>query len=362
MIPERLQIGGTPAAMGRTHGSAYRDDIARFAAERVAAAGDARWIGTDVSRADVLALAEACLPAHHDYAPALFTELAALAEAAGLSTAEALIVSGFTDFLDTAHAVFGAGAAPASPTADQCTAMMVPPQRSATGGPLFAQTWDMHESATAHVVMLDGRPDDAPRFKLFTSRGCLGMIGMNEAGITVGINNLSGADGRHGVTWNFVVREVLAGTTFAAARRALDRAPLAGAHNYLLMAPSGEGINVEATATTRVVTTLTDTPIVHTNHCMAEATRRHERQRLAASQRSSSRRLARAQSLLADSPSITIDTLAAITRDTNDICYPPTPLYGMTTCGAVLADPTARRLWALRGRPSEQRYHGFDVD
>ncbi|MEZ4609969.1 MAG: hypothetical protein R2838_06930 [Caldilineaceae bacterium] len=42
----------------------------------------------------------------------------------------------------------------------------------------------------------------------FTITGCVGMIGMNEHGVAVGINNLLGRDGRPGVHWPFVVRHV----------------------------------------------------------------------------------------------------------------------------------------------------------
>lgn len=360
MTIETLSVRGTPADIGAGHGRRYATDIGRFAAERLALAGDALWVGRNVSKNDVLGLAQECLAEHAAYAPSLTRELEAMADAARLSPAEMLIVSGFTDFMDTAYAAFG-GATPAPAAADNCTAVMVPGVRSATGNALFAQTWDMHETATEHVILLRGEPDDAPAFTVFTSRGCLGMIGMNAAGITIGINNLSGADGRVGVTWNFVIREVLAQTDFDQARHALDRAELAGAHNYLLTGPDGRGLNVEATATNRVTTELADTPLVHTNHCLHESTRAHERERLPASQQSSEARLARVTELLADNSRIAIDDLAELTRDTRAICYPPTPKLGMTTCGAVLADPANRRLWALRGLPSEQRYEAFDV-
>ncbi|WP_423821177.1 C45 family peptidase [Salinisphaera sp. SPP-AMP-43] len=355
-----LEALGKPADIGRIHGERYAQQIQRFAAERVERAGQALWVGQDRPRADVIALAEDCLAAHELYSPALTAELRAMAEASGLSPAEMLVVSGFTDFVDTAFATFGGqSAAPAQ--ADNCTAMIVPGARSATGQPLFAQTWDMHETATEHVFVLRGAPDDGPAFTVFTSRGCLGMIGMNEAGITIGINNLTGNDGRIGVTWNFVVREVLAQTDFAAAEARLAEADLAGAHNYLLVGPEGQGLNIEAMSTRQAVTRLDNEVIVHTNHCRAEATCAVERPRQPEVQAHSEKRLARAEALLAGADLIDIETLAAVTRDTQAICYPPTPITKMTTCGAVIADPAARRLWALRGLPSEQQYEAFDV-
>ncbi|AWN16710.1 C45 family peptidase [Salinisphaera sp. LB1] len=355
-----LEATGSASAIGRAHGLTYAEPIRRFADERVARAGQALWVGEDRPRAEVLALAGECLAAHEAYSPRLTAELRAMADAAGLLPEEMLIVSGFTDFVDTGFAAFS-GSRPAPHAADNCTAMIVPGARSATGQALFAQTWDMHETATEHVFVLRGTPDDAPAFTVFTSRGCLGMIGMNEAGITIGINNLTGNDGRVGVTWNFVVREVLAQTDFEAAAERLAEAELAGAHNYLLVGPDGQGMNVEATATRREITPLADDVIVHTNHCLADATREAERPRLPEAQAHSEKRLARARALLAEPGPIDVARLASVTRDTQAICYPPTPVTRMTTCGAVVADPAARRLWALRGRPSEQHYTAFDV-
>jgi len=353
-----LRAAGSAQALGYSHGQTYRHAIRRFAAERVALAGDALWVGRDMPRSDVLALAESCLAAHRAYAPTLSNELEAMADAAGLTTAEMLIVSGFTDFMDVAHAAFSEPGAPATDV-DDCTAMIVPGSRTKHGAPLFAQTWDMHETATEHVFVYEGRPDHAPAFTTFTSMGCLGMIGMNEAGITLGINNLSGADGRVGVTWNFVVRKVLAQTNIDDALACIVNARLAGAHNYLLVGADGRGANIEATATQHVITPLGDTPLVHTNHCLAPDTQACERPRLKASQINSEKRLARAQQLLARQYAVDVEQLMTLTRDTQAICYPPTPKLRMTTCGAVVADPARRTLWALRGRPSEQTYQAY---
>ena len=63
--------------------------------------------------------------------------------------------------------------------------------------------------------------------------------------------------------------------------------------------------------------------------------------------------------LLDDTNSHSIDTLAAITRDPEAICVQATPDIREATCGAVIADPVKRTLWALRGLPSEQRYEPF---
>ncbi len=159
------------------------------------------------------------LPAHRAYAPELYDEMVAMAAAAGISAAEAMIVGGFTDFVDAVRA----RGATNVPEEDDCTAVLT--------GEYLAQTWDMHDTATPHVVMLDVQ-DTVPCL-VFSTVGCLAQIGMNAAGIAIGINNLVGTDGRVGVTWPFVVRKVLhQDHPRGGPRLRPGRAPLAGGHDY----------------------------------------------------------------------------------------------------------------------------------
>jgi isopenicillin-N N-acyltransferase-like protein len=134
-------------------------------------------------------------------------------------------------------------------TADDCTAFLVPDSRTADGHGFFGQTWDMHDDSTEFVILLRGKPDDGPGYLAFSITGCLGMIGMNDAGIAIGINNLLGGDGQVGVTWPFVVRKALQQTEIDAALACITEAKLAGAHNYMIFDAHGRGYNVEAMST-----------------------------------------------------------------------------------------------------------------
>ena len=358
-----LDVAGTPAELGAAHGAFAPDTLRAFADERVALAGTPEWSGAAFDRSQVIALAEACLEVHRAYSPALTDELEALAEAGGIGVAEALVVGGFTDFVDTVYGAVGAASGsptPAPPEADQCTACLVPAARSADGAAMLAQTWDMHAGSERHVIVLRGAPTDAPAFATFTTVGCLGMIGMNEHGLAIGINNLTGADGRIGVTWPFVVREVLRQRDLDAALRCIVDAPLAGAHNYQVLDAAGRGANVEATATYAHVTKLERDPVVHTNHCLVGETVRRQRERDAAAQASSLARLARADALLARHD-LTPDDLQRITADTEAICYRGGPPRYLATCGAVVMRPATRDLWVVPGLPSEGTFERIEL-
>lgn len=367
--------------MGQRHGEAFRDTIRRYAEERMALAGSEAWTGRELGRAEVLRLAEASFEEHRAYAPELAEELEGMAHACDLRPAELVVVGGFTDFIDTVHNAgereaqaratdrgAPAGAHDEAATAafaetagvDDCTAFLVPANRAADGHGVLAQTWDMHEGSADHVVLLRGRPQGAPAFLAYTTAGCVGMIGMNEAGLSVGINNLMSADGRVGVTWPFVIRRMLMQETLAGALAELARARLAGGHNFLVMDATGAGANIEAMATRSHTVPLADVPVAHTNHCLVPDTIAVQRPRDPASQAESEARLARADTLLERDP-LTLDDVRDVLGDTQAICHVGTPPRFVGTCGAVVMVPARRELWAVKGRPSERPFERFSV-
>ena len=343
-------LAGGPVETGQRHGEAYGSEIAEYAADRLALSGE----GTSFDADGLLELADRCLPSHRAYSESLTTEMEALATAAGISTAEALIVGGYTDFIDVVRAEAGRARVD-----DTCTAVIVPDAR-AEGAGFLAQTWDMHASATPHIVMLDLQPDTGPAALVFSTVGCLGQIGMNEAGIAIGINNLTAADGRVGVTWPFVVRRALQQHDFDAAVRCVLEAPLAGGHNFLLFDAAGNGASIEAMPTATHVERLDGSPLVHTNHCVNPSTQAVEAPRPAALAESSFQRLDQAAALLGDGP-IGVHDLFALTRDERSICRHPEPPYSYESCGAAIMRPRTREMWACWGVPSENDYERFDL-
>ncbi|MSQ02216.1 MAG: hypothetical protein EXR71_10055 [Myxococcales bacterium] len=349
------RLSGSARSRGHAHGEAHAVAIRDYADERIGLAANGLWAGRPATRDEVLHLARRLLPAHRAYAPGLMDELEALAEAAGVSVEAALIVGGFTDFVDVVRAEGGPGF-----EEDDCTAVLVPPARTGGLGGLFAQTWDMHDSATPHVVMLDIRPEEGPACLVFSTVGCLGQIGVNEAGLTVGINNLVCTDGRIGVTWNFVVREVLAQTTLEGALARIRAARLAGGHDYLVMDAAGRGVNVEASARVQVEEVLGGTPIVHTNHCVHAATAVHEAKRDAGLLASSRDRLRTAQTLLAEGP-VDVARLQALMAEPTCICRHGGPPSHIETSGALVVRPATRELWATWGPPDLAPWERFTV-
>ncbi|MCZ7534067.1 MAG: C45 family peptidase [Acidimicrobiia bacterium] len=346
-----LRTSGRPAEVGAAHGSAFATEIREYLSSRIELSRE----GTDLSTADVVAIADTMVDAHHDYDTEIFDEMVAMADAAGISPGEAVIVGGYTDFIDTVRAV-----AKGTAVEDTCTSVITPDAKSGGNG-FLAQTWDMNASATPHVFMLDVSPNNAPRALVFTTHGALGQIGMNKAGIAVGINNLTVTDGAVGVTWPFVVRKALRQMTFDAALACITDAKLAGGHNFLLFDRFGRGASIEATTTRTVIEDLGTESLVHTNHCLFPETQQVEAERPPDLDENSKRRLKDATAMVENNAVHTVGSLMALFRDEGSVCRRPEPPFNYESSGAVIMRPGTLDLWACWGLPSENEFEHFSL-
>ena len=320
-----LQVSGEPYEIGFAHGITFAKEIAEVTEERLRLCTDPFWTGGQrATLPEVLALGRQCLAHHEAFCPDLMDEMRGMADATGIGLNELVIMNGFTDFVDIVAnpAILGdlrtGGVLPGDGGDGGCTAFIVDPAVTGDGRGYLGQTWDMHTSATPYVMLLDVQPQAGPRLLTFTLTGCVGMIGMNEHGVAVGINNLLGADGQVGVHWVYVVRKMLAQRTVGDALAVLRSAQLSGAHNYLLLGPDETGMlrgyNVEQMATRAFASPVADY-FVHTNHCLISEMTAVERPRKATSLASTHARQAQAGAYLAQRVGrIDVDTLVALTR------------------------------------------------
>jgi isopenicillin-N N-acyltransferase-like protein len=335
-----LEVYGDPTDFGRSHGLECADLINKYLADRLGRSGNPTWAGRHSGAEAILDLAESIIPAHSRYSPALFEELEALAAAAGITVAEALVVGGFTDVVDLVRA--GGGPAPIE---DDCTVVIDP------NAGMLAQTWDMHASAGEYVLMLKLDPIRGPGMVVQTTAGCLGQIGMNEAGIGVGINNLTSM-GRVGVTWNFVVRKALSQSSLDDAVQCVVDAELAGGHNFAVIGPDGEGVNIEAMPGVMKVTRVSTEPFVHSNHCLDLETISVEAPRPYEYQENSLERLEEGQRLSTDIDRFFESSVISRRATTPD---------ETATCGAVIMSPQQRQMKSVWGLPGEGIWEEFQL-
>ena len=353
-----LDVSGSPEERGHTHGAAFADEIRSYTEERIALVMSGQWSGGPMPRADVLDLAESMIVPHEKHSAALAAEMHAMAAAAGITSAEAIIVGGFTDFVDAVRAELG-GAHPTAVIEDDCTAFVVPGSRTADSRGLYGQTWDMHDTATEHVILLRVQPDDGPSALVFTTCGALGQIGMSETGVCVGINNLTATDGVPGVTWPQVVREALNQQTAQQAKDVVLGANLAGGHNFLMLDAEGFGYSIEAMPSARPFDRLAGDALVHTNHTLFESSSAVQGERVGALQASSLKRLEVARELL-DAEGLGVDDLIAVTREPSAVCQVAVDPYRVESSGAVIMKPATREFWACWGVPSQNEFQKIE--
>lgn len=333
-----LEIYGGPEDLGRGHGSVCAGMIRRYTDDRLGLSAVEEWSGTRVSPEVVLECAEDTLEHHERYSESLYAEMLSMAGAAGITPAEAVVVGGFTDLTDVVRARAGV-----APDEHNCTGMVNPRMG------YLAQTWDMHASAGEYVIMLKLDPLAGPDVFVQTTAGCLGQIGMNEAGIAVGINNLTSM-GKPGVTWPFVVRKVLEQTHLDDAVKAVLDADVAGGHNFFLMGPEGEGAVVEAMPNSKVVTKTDGEPLVHANHCIHADTKAEEAPRRPEWVQSSLDRHRIGEETADDLEVFFADP--AISRRADEP-------HEVATCGAVIMEPATLTMRAVWGCPGDHPWETF---
>lgn len=335
-----LEVFGDSADLGRGHGSACGDMIRKYKEDRIELTSQEEWSGGGSDRELILSCAREILPHHERFSPNLYGEMLALASAAGISPEEAVAVGGFTDLVDVVRS-----RVLLTYEDHNCTGIINPK----TG--VFAQTWDMHASAGEFVIMLKIDPLIGPAAFVQTTAGCLGQIGMNEAGIAIGINNLTSL-GKPGVTWPFVVRKVLEQTGFDDAVEVVLEADLAGGHNYFLMGPDGDGAIIEAMPRTKRITRSNGSPLVHANNCLFPDTRAEEGARIEEWVIDSDERLRLGEKYAHDLESFFADP--TISRRVDD-------MRDVGTCGAVIIEPEAKRMRAVWGVPGDHPWETFQL-
>ncbi|GAB4196896.1 MAG: C45 family autoproteolytic acyltransferase/hydolase [Sandaracinaceae bacterium] len=270
-LPERA----TAFERGLAHGEAFRDEIAAIAAIRSELCRTQGLFRTDAELLDVAALH---LPALERFDHDLAAELRGIAEGARLDPARIVVLNHYTDLkdLDPAGVLDGAGPARARDVEreEDCSAIVA----GTPEGPFLGQTWDMHGSAAPFVTMLhvptheatDGRA--VPEAWLLSITGCLGMAGMNAAGVGITINNLKSNDARVGLVWPALVRRCLGERTAEGARDIVLGAPLGSGHHYLV-ADARRAYGIETSGTLAEVWAEADltrpgTGFHHENHCL----------------------------------------------------------------------------------------------
>ena len=245
-----------PQAWGRKHGESFRGPIQELVAIRTNLMRE-KNPNLRPPAIDRLALEQWTMTTQFD--ALLSEELQGIADGAGISITDVVVLNNYTDFRDIQLANEG------------CSLVYV----NAGFGPIAGQTWDMHGSAKNYVCCLDlpERHSDG-RIVVFSVVGCVGMMGFNSRGGMLGVNNINTDGAQPGALWPVIVRRVLNQPGQQEMTDCLQQSPKTSGHNYLIATRDrAEMWEVAPGCNERVDRKLPGELgfMIHTNHCLGES-------------------------------------------------------------------------------------------
>jgi len=295
----RLPAEGTPSEWGKLHGQMFRKEINELVDIRLELSVKH---GSFANADEAIKLAKFHLPVLMDFDRALHAEVMPIAAAAGCQPARLLLLNHFNDLwpLETRKAEKAvairvdsdvtevedhagirppeadgveedAGPIALGPPIEDCSSVMV---RTPEGG-FLGHVWDVHSSARPYMMMMyvpvsgGSDPYGVKGVWAMSLTGCLGVMGINDAGVAVSTNGLSVNDSRIGVVWPAVVRRVLRERTAKAGRDIILNSPVGSGRHYSL-ADRSLAYGIETSGLyRRVVFGGPGRRYVHTNHALS---------------------------------------------------------------------------------------------
>ena len=343
-----IEVAGVPQQMGRAIGQAAREEIRGFCAVASALVHTTMR----VSRAAANETVANAFRSAEQYAPHMLEEIRGIAEGAGVSAEDIMLLQVRNQF---------------APQADSgCTSLALAGADNAAAR-LVAQNWDNDPALDPFTVVLTRRPLGKPAFMTVTQAGLIAYIGFNDAGIGLCLNTLPAPARSCGVPHYFTVRGIYEARTLDTAIHAVERAQRAIPANIMLLTPQGpadlevtvDGVHVIRDAGTGVVT--------HANHCrhadllaineqFPELIQSHQRQR-------------RIDQLLPPGrEAIELEQVQHALRDhegyPRSICRHANDDQGTghwQTVFSVIMEPAARRMHVSRGTPCTHSYEVYEL-
>jgi hypothetical protein len=247
-----VRASGSPFAVGVAHGEIRGAALRAFLGDSLSRLN--RVMATPVSMDDLAPMIMAYGDAIAAATPELAEEIRGLAHGARITWQEALL-------LQLRREVMGYRKIPAL---GGCTTF-ARDAVAAAGRQVLAQTIDINGDLDDQICVLDVRYTDSPRRALVLSfGGLLGYVGLNSAGLAVGINLVLGGDWHAGVPPYLAVRHLLnSADDVDSAVSILMELPLASSRS-LMLCDAEKAAYVELVGTS--VRVVSAPEAVHTNH------------------------------------------------------------------------------------------------
>ena len=190
-----IQLAGTPYEIGKQHGISCRQEIVEFLADDVARINSIRY--EPLSKRLLLAQSAEYLERLHILLPDVLPELQGLADGAGISIEEAVLLQYRRELIGSSFKSLG-----------ECTTYSA---ISDDGIGILGQTVDLNgnlESLT-RVFRITQQGPKKRCILMFSLAGLLGFAGINECGLAIAINFVSAGGWGSDVSPYLLVRHLL---------------------------------------------------------------------------------------------------------------------------------------------------------
>lgn len=359
-----IETHGTPVERGRLYGEQAAGRIRRGVEHYTA-----QIEGYGIGKAELSDLAIDLIPRIDGFDADYIPEMRGIAEGAGVSLADVVLLNARTELLQLAkHRARERGLLPEADP-DGCTGVIVLPRATAQGALIHAQNWDWKAECADTAVVLSIRNENGPDILTFAEAGQLARTGMNSAGISISANYLEcERDYREiGVPLALLRRKVLQQTHLAPAIRAAYVTGKSASNNIMIAQSEGFGIDIECAPDESFLIQPANDMLVHANHWQSPVALAKLRDTGIASTPDSLYRDVRVREVLeAAQGQVTTDTVKTALFDDYQspygVCRPPRPGSSgnlTATVAMIVMEPAAGRMQVALLPALDREFHSF---
>ncbi len=254
-----------------------------------------------------------------------------------------------------------------------CTSFAASGETADNGGVITGQNFDVPLTVEEIMVLLKMKPIQGPEIMAIAPAGCLGLMGLNSAGISLNLNLIRNKDSllpTGGVPAHVILRKLLSSENIGEAISIIASAESRSAKNYLLASDQGDIVDVEVTMNDLDIHYAARGIMTHANHFKTE---RFKSADLASVMVPDSYiRSSRLAKMMEENPNtLSVDVMKKLLQDHNNypnsICRHPDPKAVlpigkmMKTVLSVINSPKERKAYIALGNPCENEYVEYQL-
>jgi len=343
-----VSVKGNPFECGRQHGTQARERI-RANTGTYFRRWEAMW---GLKKAEIIEKCHKLVPIIGNYDADILEELKGIANGSDLPLEEIVALNARYERM------FGK---------EGCTSIAALPDVTGNGHTYIGMNWDNAPFLREFLIVLNVEQTRKPKVIGVTEAGCVGLRGMNSAGLGVCVNALVSNLDKFDIKVPFFImfRKALNQDNFARSLKVVMQTKLAASINLLFAHKDGEAIDLEVTPGDVGIVQEEGGILTHSNHFLALNNRPDLKDILRELCPSTLFRYRRARHLLVkDKGKIDVTDFQRAFRDhfsyPNSICLHPDPeddeLNQVETLMSIIMDLNEGTMHIAEGNPCENDY------